>query len=193
MRPESRLLHGGQRGWPRCRNHPGRPRRRRRRPLARATSSAYTVTITRWTVRAAPDQQTGGGESEVPSMRNICTLCRLHAGADLQSTACNAIHSIEQRTAKWIISAMERAEGDNTVPLTHEQLATLSASAKYTSRVIQPGWQRRPGDSGSILVRCPVVLRRRSCRCNEAVKNHFEEVGAGCTLRKETILPSGHP
>jgi hypothetical protein len=35
-----------------------------------------------------------------------------------QSTACNAIHSIEQRTAKWIVSAMERADGDNTVPLT---------------------------------------------------------------------------
>jgi hypothetical protein len=37
-----------------------------------------------------------------------------------QSTACNAIHSIEQRTAKWIISAMERTDGDEVVPLTHE-------------------------------------------------------------------------
>src|ERR1700676_3311333 len=37
-----------------------------------------------------------------------------------QSTACNAIHSIEQRTAKWIISAMERTEGEDVVPLTHE-------------------------------------------------------------------------
>ena len=42
-----------------------------------------------------------------------------------QSTACNAIHSIEQRTAKWIISAMERTDDDVVVPLTHEQLATL--------------------------------------------------------------------
>src|ERR1700685_1815497 len=33
-----------------------------------------------------------------------------------QPTACNAIHSIEQRTAKWIVSAMERTDGD-TVPL----------------------------------------------------------------------------
>src|SRR6266581_2336700 len=35
-----------------------------------------------------------------------------------QATACNAIHSIEQRTAKWIVSAMERTGGDNAVPLT---------------------------------------------------------------------------
>jgi hypothetical protein len=37
-----------------------------------------------------------------------------------QSTACNAIHSIEQRIAKWIFSAMERTDGDEVVPLTHE-------------------------------------------------------------------------
>src|SRR3954470_19330418 len=55
-----------------------------------------------------------------------------------QSTACNAIHSIEQRTAKWIISAMERADGNNMVPLTHEQLATLlGVGRSYASRVIQ--------------------------------------------------------
>ena len=55
-----------------------------------------------------------------------------------QSTACNAIHSIEQRTAKWIVSAMERTDGDDVVPLTHEQLATLlGVGRSYTSRVIQ--------------------------------------------------------
>ena len=43
------------------------------------------------------------------SLRNIfaryadCMLAQM-----FQSTACNAIHSIEQRTAKWIIAAMER-------------------------------------------------------------------------------------
>jgi CRP-like cAMP-binding protein len=54
-----------------------------------------------------------------------------------QSTACNAIHSIEQRTAKWILSARERT-GDDLVPLTHEQLSTmLGVGRSYASRVIQ--------------------------------------------------------
>lgn len=72
------------------------------------------------------------------SLRNIfaryadCMLAQM-----FQATACNAIHSIEQRTAKWIISAMERADGDDVVPLTHEQLATLlGVGRSYTSRVI---------------------------------------------------------
>src|SRR6202048_855474 len=48
-----------------------------------------------------------------PSLRNVfaryadCMLAQI-----FQSTACNAVHSIEQRTAKWIISAMERTHGE---------------------------------------------------------------------------------
>ncbi|HKS17588.1 MAG TPA: Crp/Fnr family transcriptional regulator [Bradyrhizobium sp.] len=118
-----------------------------------------------------------------PSLRNIfaryadCMLAQV-----FQSTACNAIHSIEQRTAKWIISAMERTDGDNAVPLTHEQLATLlGVGRSYTSRVIQTFKAEGVLETrrGSILVRNPDALKIRSCLCNEAVKNHFEEVLRG--------------
>jgi len=99
-----------------------------------------------------------------------------------QSTACNAIHSIEQRTAKWIISAMERTGDDNTVPLTHEQLATLlGVGRSYTSRVIQAFKAAGVLETrrGSILVRNPDALRIRACPCNDAVKSHFEQVLRG--------------
>ena len=118
-----------------------------------------------------------------PSLRNIfaryadCMLAQI-----FQSTACNAIHSIEQRTAKWIIAAIERADGNNIVPLTHEQLATLlGVGRSYTSRVIQNFKAEGLLETrrGSILIRNPDALRIRSCLCNEAVKNHFEEVLRG--------------
>jgi CRP-like cAMP-binding protein len=99
-----------------------------------------------------------------------------------QSTACNAIHSVEQRTAKWIISAMERTEGDNVVMLTHEQLgALLGVSRSYTSRVIETFKAEGVLETrrGAILVRNPEALRIRACLCNESVKNHFEEVLRG--------------
>ena len=77
-------------------------------------------------------------KAKSPTLRNLfaryadCMLAQV-----FQSTACNAIHSIEQRTAKWIISAMERTDSD-LVPLTHEQLsAMLGVGRSYTSRVIQ--------------------------------------------------------
>src|SRR5882724_9843485 len=117
------------------------------------------------------------------TLRNVfaryadCMLAQI-----FQSTACNAIHSIEQRTAKWIISAMERTNGQDVVPLTHEQLATLlGVGRSYTSRVIQTLKAEGVLETrrGSILVRNPGALRNRSCRCNEAVTAHFEEVLRG--------------
>jgi hypothetical protein len=118
-----------------------------------------------------------------PSLRNIfaryadCMLAQM-----FQSTACNAIHSIEQRTAKWIVSAMERTNGDHRVPLTHEQLATLlGVGRSYASRVIQSFKAQGVLDTrrGAIVVREPDALRQHACLCNEAIKSHFEEVLRG--------------
>ena len=122
-------------------------------------------------------------KAKSPSLRNIfaryadCMLAQM-----FQSTACNAIHSIEQRTAKWIIAAMERTDGDEVVPLTHEQLSTLlGVGRSYASRVIQTFKAEGVLETrrGSILVKNPDALRIRACLCNEAVKNHFEEVLRG--------------
>src|SRR5437588_10850999 len=122
-------------------------------------------------------------KSKSASLRNIfaryadCMLAQI-----FQSTACNAIHSIEQRTPKWIIAAMERTNGEGVVPLTHEQLATLlGVGRSYTSRIIQTLKAEGILDTrrGSILVRNLDALKARSCLCNESVKNHFEEVLRG--------------
>src|SRR3954463_2799139 len=99
-----------------------------------------------------------------------------------QSTACNAIHSIEQRTAKWILAAMERTYREDAVSLTHEQLATLlGVGRSYISRVMQTFKAEGVLETrrGSILVRNREALGKRACQCNEAVKSHFEEVLQG--------------
>ena len=126
------------------------------------------------------------------TLRNVfaryadCMLAQI-----FQSTACNAIHSIEQRTAKWIIAAMERIDGDETVPLTHEQLATmLGVGRSYASRVIQTFKAEGVLETrrGSILVRDREALRIRACLCNEAVKNHFEAVLRGVYPTEESVV-----
>jgi DNA-binding transcriptional regulator YhcF (GntR family) len=122
-------------------------------------------------------------KSKSVTLRNVftryadCMLAQM-----FQSTACNAIHSIEQRTAKWIISALERTEGDDVVPLTHDQLAAmLGVGRSYVSRVTQMFKAEGILETrrGSILVRDREALRSRACLCNESVKNHFEEVLRG--------------
>src|ERR1700728_316888 len=117
------------------------------------------------------------------TLRNVfaryadCMLAQM-----FQATDGNAIHSIAQRTAKWIVSAMERADGDNVVPLTHEQLATLlGVGRSYASRVIQTFKAE-----GVLQTR-----RERACLCNESVKNHFEEVLRGVYPAEEPSANAG--
>lgn len=95
-----------------------------------------------------------------------------------QSTACNAIHTIEQRTAKWILAAIERT-GDQSVPLTHEQLAAmLGVGRSYTSRVLQTFKADGVLETrrGSLVIRNMDALQRRACKCNESIKSHFDTV-----------------
>lgn len=98
-----------------------------------------------------------------------------------QSIACNAIHTIEQRAAKWLIAATERI-GRNDISMTQEQLASMMGIGRsYASRVVQ----RFKSDGlvrtrrGGIEVMDPHRLGQRACTCNELVKRHFETVLAG--------------
>lgn len=98
-----------------------------------------------------------------------------------QSSACNAIHSIEQRTAKWILAAMDRT-GDHVVPLTHEELASLMGVGRsYTSRVLQKFKADGVLDTsrGALTVVDRDALLSRSCQCNDSIRAHFDVVLQG--------------
>ena len=98
-----------------------------------------------------------------------------------QAVACNAAHTIEQRTAKWLLSAMQRT-GDHDVPLTQEQLAgMLGVGRSYISRILQTLKARGfiVTKRGRMSVTDLVALEGLACGCNYAVRSHFEEVLSG--------------
>lgn len=95
-----------------------------------------------------------------------------------QSVACNAAHSIEQRTAKWLLAAIERT-GEPQVSLTQEQLAAmLGVGRSYLSRVIQTLKVRGIIDTRRARIGVLDVegLRRLACECNATTFRHFEDV-----------------
>ena len=107
-----------------------------------------------------------------------------------QSVACNAAHTIEQRTARWLISAVDRTGGPD-IPLTQDQLALMLAVGRsYISRVLRSFKQRgileiRRG----ALVICDIDrLRAMACECNESVRAHFDEVLNGVYPSEEELL-----
>jgi CRP-like cAMP-binding protein len=111
-----------------------------------------------------------------------------------QATACNAVHSIEQRTAKWILAALERADS-NRVPLTQERLAAmLGVGRSYVSRVVK---LLKSGGvlsvrRGRIDVHDVEALRSHACSCNESVKSHYEAVLGGVYSHEEKIPHNGN-
>jgi CRP-like cAMP-binding protein len=98
-----------------------------------------------------------------------------------QSVACNAAHSIEQRTAKWLISAIDRTS-DARLPLTQEQLADiLGVGRSYVSRVIQSLKARNiiQTHRGGLTVADPERLNTLACGCQGSIRRHFDEVLKG--------------
>lgn len=98
-----------------------------------------------------------------------------------QATACNATHTIQERTAKWLLSAIDRT-AEHELPLTQEQLAgLLGVGRSYVSRVIQGLKSDRvlTTKRGRLVVENMSALERTSCDCNHLVRRHFEDVLRG--------------
>lgn len=105
-----------------------------------------------------------------------CTMAQI-----FQSTACNAAHGIEQRTAKWILAAIDRT-GESEVPLTQERLsAMLGVGRSYISRVISRFKQENimSVKRGYLVILNHDKLAQKSCACNDAVRAHFDTVLKG--------------
>ncbi|WP_031260790.1 Crp/Fnr family transcriptional regulator [Mesorhizobium sp. LNHC252B00] len=109
-----------------------------------------------------------------------------------QSVACSAAHSIEQRTARWLLAATERT-GAGNLTLTQEQLAAmLGVGRSYMSRVIRDLRQRDCIETGRgrLAVRNPAGLRSLACECNAAVSRHFNDVLEGVYPAEKSVAGS---
>lgn len=98
-----------------------------------------------------------------------------------QSVACNATHTIEQRTAKWLVAALERT-GDHVIPLHQEQLAgMLGVGRSYIARVLGKFKERGIMETtrGKLSIYSIDTLKTLSCGCNDLVNHHFETVLSG--------------
>lgn len=117
-----------------------------------------------------------------PSLHNLfaryadCLMAQI-----FQAVACNAVHTIEQRTAKWLLSAIDRT-GDPEVPLTQEQLAAmLGVGRSYVNRVMRELRGRGVLNTrrGVLRVCDMTALQEASCGCDAALRRHFDEVLRG--------------
>ena len=93
----------------------------------------------------------------------------------IQTAACNGRHELEQRLARWLLMAHDRADGDE-LPLTQEFMAMMLGvhrpSITVTAGILQRAGLIRHA-SGRITVLDRPRLEAASCECYGAVRQRF--------------------
>ena len=84
-----------------------------------------------------------------------------------QSTACNAVHSVEQRLARWLLMARDRM-GRDDFPLTQEFVAMMLGASRPTVTVVA-GTLQKAGlityHRGHVTIVDGERLEAASCEC----------------------------
>jgi CRP-like cAMP-binding protein len=96
--------------------------------------------------------------------------------ASMQSTACNAVHSVEQRLARWLLMAHDRMARDE-FPLTQEFAAMMLGTSRQTVTIVA-GTLQAAGlityRRGTVTVLDRDNLESASCECYALVTALFE-------------------
>ena len=96
----------------------------------------------------------------------------------LQTAACNAQHSTEERMARWLLSAFDRC-GTDRINLTHDDLAVAFGVRRPTVTLIVRSLQAAQildATRGTIVVVDRPGLEQITCECYEAIKKNHERV-----------------
>jgi CRP-like cAMP-binding protein len=101
-------------------------------------------------------------------------------GFIMQSTACNAVHSVEQRLARWLLMAADRV-GANSFPLTQEFVAMMLGATRPTVTIVA-GTLQRAGlityHRGQVTIVDREKLEAASCECYRAATDLMQSVTA---------------
>jgi len=104
----------------------------------------------------------GGRFSEL-----ITRYTQAHIAFIMQSTACNAVHTVEQRLARWLLMAHDRV-GKDEFPLTQEFVAMMLGVARPTVTIVA-GTLQKAGlityRRGTVTILEREKLEAAACEC----------------------------
>lgn len=95
----------------------------------------------------------------------------------MQSVACNAFHSIPERTARWLLYVQDRS-GDR-IELTQEALARLLGVQRTTVNAVLKELSSEgliALSRGNVRVLDRAGLKRRACECHDRLQDHYAAV-----------------
>jgi CRP-like cAMP-binding protein len=97
----------------------------------------------------------------------------------MQSTACMALHTVQDRCCRWLLMAHDRTRQDQ-FQLSHEFLAMMLGSSRPTVTVVARTLQKAgiiDYTHGRMTVLDRPALEAASCECYASVKKEFDRLG----------------
>jgi CRP-like cAMP-binding protein len=133
---------------------------------------------------AIPTTKIEDAKCSSPAVHDLfCRYADVLLAQVMQSVACNALHTVEQRCARWLLATHDRV-GQTTIPLTQEELADMLGVRRTTISAVAKSKQER-GAIRYVRGRVDIVSRKRlllaACECYEAVESHFARILPGIT------------
>ena len=98
-----------------------------------------------------------------------------------QTAACNALHSIDTRLARWLLQSQDRSANGNPITLTQEFLSEMLAVRRTSVTEFAKALQDQgliKYRRGSIEILNRAGLEKKACECYSAVAKQTREITA---------------
>jgi CRP-like cAMP-binding protein len=119
----------------------------------------------------------------LPSMPELSRVMvrrlSVRAAEQSQNTACNRLHSLDQRLARWLLLVRDRLDSD-VIVTTHDFVASMVGADRTTVSLALNEFEAHgilEQARGSITIRDRRKLEKRSCECYSVLKRFNEELG----------------
>jgi ABC-type sulfate/molybdate transport systems ATPase subunit len=107
-----------------------------------------------------------------------------------QTAACNRLHKIEQRFARWLLITQDRVDSP-TFFITHDFLATMLGTDRPTVS-LAAGMLQKKGviewSRGEVQIQSRAKLEKCACECYEAIRE--DRYGDGPLRQGKAFKPS---
>jgi CRP-like cAMP-binding protein len=119
-------------------------------------------------------------QSELPAFQSVLMdYAQAFVSQVLQSVACNAVHPVQDRAARWLLTCDDRA-GNQPFALTQQFMAEMLGVARPTVNTIARTFQ----DAGLIRYHRGLItildrqgLEAASCECYATIRQAYEQRG----------------
>lgn len=143
-----------------------------------APAFSHAVTLVPGPAMRIPMEALEKAKRASPFIANLfCRFSDYLLAQVMQSVACNAYHSISERSARWLLHAEDRA--GPRIDLTQEALADLLGVQRTTVNAVLKTLQDDrlvTSGRGYIQIVDRAGLERRSCECHARLEEHFAAV-----------------